>query len=118
MKHQAITKKRALIRARVRQKIHGSAERPRLNVHVSGMHIRAQIIDDTTHKSLVSVDTVGQKTLEKQSMTQKAQWVGEQIAAKAKTAKVQAIVFDRGWRGYHGRVKVLAEAARKGGLTF
>lgn len=102
---------------RVRAGITGSATRPRLSVHVSNRHISAQIIDDTTHKTLAQVTTVGQKAAAG-TMTERAEWVGNEIAKKAKTAKIKTVVFDRGSRLYHGRVKALADAARAGGLEF
>ncbi len=103
-------------RARVRAKISGTPERPRLSVRVSLRHIVAQIIDDTQGKTLAYVTTVGADT--KGTMTAKATWVGEQVAAKAKAAKIKHVVFDRNGRLYHGRLHALAEAARAAGLEF
>lgn len=102
---------------RIRSVVSGTPERPRLNVNISNLHVSAQVIDDTTHNTLAYVSTVGQKDLPK-TMTEKAAWVGEQIAKKAKTAKVKQVAFDRGGRMYHGRIKALADAARKAGLEF
>lgn len=102
---------------RIRSVVSGTAERPRLNVHVSNIHVGAQLIDDVAGKTLVSVTTVGQKSI-KGSMTEKSEWVGTEIAGKAKTAKIKSVVFDRGGKLYHGRVAALAEAARKAGLEF
>ena len=102
---------------RVRANITGTSERPRLSVHVSNRHISAQIIDDTTHKTLAHATTVGQKST-KGTMSERAEWVGSEIAKKAKAAKVKAVVLDRGGKLYHGRVKALADAARKEGLEF
>ena len=104
-------------KGRIRAVVSGSAERPRLNVHVSNLHISAQLIDDANHKTLAQATTVGQKSL-KGTMTEKAAWVGEEIAKQAKTAKVKTVVFDRGGKLYHGRVAALADAARKAGLEF
>lgn len=102
---------------RIRSVVSGTPERPRLNVTISNLHVSAQVIDDTTHNTLAYVSTVGQKDLPK-TMTEKAAWVGEQIAKKAKAAKVKQVAFDRGGRMYHGRIKALADAARKAGLEF
>ncbi len=102
---------------RVRSVVSGTTERPRLSVYVSNKHISAQIIDDTKHITLAQISTVGQKTVVG-TMTERAIWVGNEIAKKAKTAKVRQVVFDRGSRLYHGRVKALADAARAGGLEF
>ncbi len=104
-------------RARVRARVSGTPERARLSVKITLRHIVAQVIDDTTGKTLAYVSTVGHKDA-KGTMTDKAAWVGEQIAAQAKTKKVKQVVFDRGGRIYHGRLHALAEAARKAGLEF
>ena len=102
---------------RIRSTVSGTPERPRLTVSVSNMHVSAQIIDDTTHKTLVAATTVGQKAATG-TLTAKAEWVGNEIAKKAKAKKIVSIVFDRNGRQYHGRVKALADAARAGGLEF
>jgi large subunit ribosomal protein L18 len=101
---------------RVAAKIHGTAERPRLAVHISNLHISAQLIDDVAGKTLAAASTVGQKTTG--TMTEKAALVGKDIAAKAKKAKIKQVVFDRSSRKYHGRVKALADAAREEGMEF
>lgn len=108
---------RAQRKGRIRSVVSGTAKRPRLSVYISNMHVTAQLIDDTTHQSLGYVTTVGQKAV-KGTMTEKAAWVGTEIANKAKLAKVKTVVFDRGGKLYHGRVAALAEAARKAGLEF
>ncbi|HET8671331.1 MAG TPA: 50S ribosomal protein L18 [Candidatus Saccharimonadales bacterium] len=108
---------RGLRKSRVRAIVAGTTERPRLSVFISNRHITAQVIDDTKHKTIAFVSTVGAKTA-KGSMTEQAEWVGTEIAKKAKAAKVTAVVFDRGARIYHGRVQALADAARKAGLEF
>ena len=101
---------------RTRAKIHGTAERPRLSVHFSNLHITAQIIDDDKNVTLAYATTVGAKmTVTK---TEKAAKIGEEIAKKAKTAKVKKVVFDRGSKLYAGRMSALADAARKEGLEF
>lgn len=104
-------------KARIRATLSGTPSRPRLSVHLSNMHVSVQIIDDTTGKTLAAATTVGQKAASG-TMTEKATWIGTEIAKKAKTAKITQVVFDRNGRGYHGRVKALAEAARAGGLEF
>jgi large subunit ribosomal protein L18 len=104
-------------KGRVRALVSGTAKRPRLNVHISNLHVTAQLVDDVTHKTIIYVTTVGQAAA-KGTMTEKAAWVGNEIAAKAKTAKIKTVVFDRGGKLYHGRVAALAEAARKAGLEF
>ena len=106
----------ALRKNRVRSTVSGTAERPRLTVTISNLHISAQIIDDVAGKTLAAATTVGTKA--KGTMTEKAAIVGKDVAAKAKKAKVTAVVFDRNGRRYAGRLKSLADAARKEGLEF
>jgi large subunit ribosomal protein L18 len=107
----------AIFRAkRTRSKIYGTAERPRLTVHISNKHITAQIIDDDKQATLAYATTVGSKL--KGSMTEKAATIGADIAKKAKKAKVAKVVFDRGSKLYAGRMSALADAARKEGLEF
>ncbi len=101
---------------RVRSGFTGTTERPRLSVFVSNMHISAQIIDDSTQKTIVGFSTVGKK--QTGTMTARAEYVGIEIAKKAKAKKIKKVVFDRGPKMYHGRVKALADAARKEGLEF
>lgn len=110
-------KTKVLRQKRVRSVVYGTASRPRLSVHVSAKHITAQIIDDSAQKTLAYATTVGLKKVSG-TMTERAQLVGEEIAKKGKTAKVKQVVFDRGSKLYHGRVKALADAARKEGLEF
>jgi len=102
---------------RVRTMIVGDGLRPRMTVHVSNKHISAQIIDDRNHKTLAHVSTVGAKDAGK-TMMDHAKWAGVEIAKKAKAQKIKKVVFDRGSRLYHGRVKALADSAREGGLEF
>lgn len=102
---------------RVRAKVSGTPERPRLSVFISNQHITAQIIDDTAHKTIAYASTVGKKTATG-TMTERAALVGEEIAKKAKAAKVTVVAMDRGSKLYHGRMQALADAARKAGLEF
>jgi len=101
---------------RVRSTVSGTAERPRLSVSVSNLHISAQIIDDEKGITLAAATTVGQKLTG--TLTDKATAIGTEIAKNAKKAKVSKVVFDRNGRLYHGRVKALADAARAEGLEF
>lgn len=103
-------------RTRIRSRVTGSPERPRLSVRVTQSHIVAQLIDDSKGRTLAYVSTVGSKA--KGNLTERAAWVGEQVAAAAKSKKIKQAVFDRGGRLYHGRLHALAEAARTGGLEF
>lgn len=103
--------------ARMRLKISGTTEVPRLNVFRSNKHIYAQIIDDTLGKTLVASSTKSLK-LESTSNIEAAKAVGKDIAEKALEAGIKNVVFDRGGYIYHGRVQALAEAAREAGLEF
>lgn len=97
-------------------RIHGTAERPRLSVKITNLHVTAQIINDDSGKTIAYATTVGSKI--KGNMTEKAVQVGSDVAKLGKKAKVNQVVFDRGAKIYHGRVKALADAARKEGLDF
>lgn len=108
---------RLLRKNRVRSTISGTADRPRLSVYVSNMHVHAQLIDDATGKTMLSSSSAVSKEA-KGSLSEKAVWVGKDIATKAKKAKIAKVVFDRNGRKYHGRLKALADAAREGGLEF
>ena len=108
-------------RRRVRKSIMGTTERPRLNVFRSSAHIYAQIIDDikgTTLAAASSLDKSLRTSLKSTSSIEAAKAVGKLLADRAKAANVTAVVFDRGGRIYHGRIKALAEAPREGGLQF
>ena len=108
--------RRLKIKAGVRGKISGTAERPRLSVFRSNKQIYAQVIDDTTGKTLAAASSL--KMDFKGSKSEIAGKVGEQIAKSAQEAGVQTVVFDRNGYLYHGRIKELADAARNGGLKF
>lgn len=102
---------------RVRAKIEGTAKRPRLNVFRSNTGMFLQIIDDENNKTLASASSKEIKD-SKKTKTEAAKALGLLIAEKAKKAKVEVVVFDRGGYLYHGRVKAVAEGAREGGLKF
>lgn len=100
---------------RVRKRIEGSADRPRLVVHRTLKHIYAQIVDDATNRTLLTVSdlTVGDGKKQERSVA-----VGKAIAERAKAAGISRVVFDRAGYKYHGRVKAVADGAREGGLEF
>jgi large subunit ribosomal protein L18 len=107
--------------ARVRQTVSGTAQRPRLAVFRSVNHIYAQIIDDTVGHTLVAASDLDKDVRSASTgkkKTEVAEAVGDLLAKRAKEAGIQAVVFDRGGFMFHGRAKALAEAARKGGLSF
>lgn len=105
-------------RRRVRSKIFGTKERPRLSVFRSNRHIYAQIIDDEKGETLTSSSDLELKIKEKLKKMEIARLVGEDLAQKAKKKKIKKVVFDRGGYKFHGRVKNLAQGAREGGLVF
>lgn len=108
-------------RKRVRQRVFGTPARPRLSVFRSKNHIYAQIIDDTRGHTLAAASTLDpevKKTAQSKRPIEAAKEVGKLIASRAKVANVSAVVFDRGGRLYHGRIKALAEASRESGLQF
>jgi large subunit ribosomal protein L18 len=104
-------------RRRVRARISGTAERPRLSVYRSNRGIFAQLIDDTKGHTLAAVNWI-EPDLRKLSATEQAKRAGELLAERAKSAGIETCVFDRGGYQYHGRVKAVAEGAREGGLAF
>ena len=110
-------KARARRHLRLRKKIAGTQERPRLVVTRSNRHLVAQVVDDSVGRTLVSASTLENdlRTLDGDK-TAKARKVGELIAERAKAAGVEAVVFDRGGNKYHGRIAAVAEGAREGGL--
>lgn len=107
---------RGLRKDRVRAKIQGTAERPRLTVTISNAHVSAQLIDDEKQHTLAAATSVGSKL--SGNMSDMAGAIGTEIAKKAKKIKVTKVVFDRNGRQYAGRLKSLADAARKEGLEF
>ena len=107
--------RRVKIKYRVRNKISGTAARPRLTVFRSNKQIYVQIINDETSSTLVSASSLGMETMPKKEQAAK---VGEAVAAKAIAAGITEVVFDRNGYLYHGRVKEVADGARKGGLKF
>jgi large subunit ribosomal protein L18 len=114
-------KARSRIRKRIRKKISGTPERPRAYVFKSNRHIYVQLIDDEKGAVLLSASTrekdFGAKSKNTKNM-EAAKTVGEMVAKKAKSNKIKTVIFDRGIYPYHGRVKTLADAMRKGGLNF
>lgn len=111
----AKSERRTKIKFRVRNKISGTTECPRMSVFRSNKQIYVQVIDDLKGITLVAASSLG---LEKMQKKEQAAKVGELIAQKAKDAGITKVVFDRNGYLYHGRIKELAEAARKGGLNF
>ncbi|MDP9147220.1 MAG: 50S ribosomal protein L18 [Acidobacteriota bacterium] len=112
---------RKRVHDRVRTKVSGTTERPRLCVYRSLGHIYAQVIDDRTGNTLVSASSVDgetKKNLKSGGNIAAAKVIGKAVAERAKAAGVQKVVFDRGGYKYHGRVKALADAAREAGLQF
>lgn len=118
------TANRKIRHARIRAKIIGTAEVPRLSVFRSNKHIVAQLIDDTAGKTLIFASDAmgdagsGKKRATKQKSKVSAETVGTMLAKKAVEKKITKVVFDRGGYSYHGRVRSLADGARKGGLIF
>ena len=108
---------RARRHRRVRAKVHGTAERPRLVVFRSNRGIEAQLVDDVAGRTLASASWLALRPFKGDKGAQAAE-VGKQLAASAKKAGIQTCVFDRGGYLYHGRVKALADGAREGGLRF
>ena len=109
---------RARRHARVRRKISGTAERPRLCVYRSNTNLYVQVIDDVAGKTLVSASTLDKEVKTKYANKEAAKEVGALIAKRALEKNIKYVVFDRGGYIYHGVVKELAEAARNGGLNF
>jgi len=112
-------KVRRRVHERIRTRLSGTSERPRLNVYRSLNHIYAQVIDDTSGKTIASASTSGKKSGKKTGgNVASAKEIGKTIAQRAKEKGVKKVVFDRGGYLYHGRIKALADAAREAGLEF
>jgi large subunit ribosomal protein L18 len=112
---------RRRIHVRIRQRIAGTSERPRLCVHRSSRHIRAQVVDDQTGRTIASASSLDidvKKTLKGGGNIAASKVVGKAVAERARAKGVEKVVFDRGGYQYHGRVQALAEAAREAGLQF
>jgi large subunit ribosomal protein L18 len=122
VKTKKIKTNRDKIKLKIRKKIKGTPEKPRLVVFRSLNHIYAQLIDDTDQKTLASVSSLNKDTAEKLAAAKgkvaKSKIVGNLIAEKAKSINIESVVFDRNGYLYHGRVKAVAEGAREGGLKF
>ena len=108
--------RRTRIKAHIRHKLSGTAQKPRLTVFRSNVQIYAQLIDDVTGKTLASASSLGLK--DKATKTEQAAKVGSMVAKAAQEAGISEVIFDRNGYLYHGRVKQLAEAARQAGLKF
>jgi len=114
-KTQYKKEKRELRHRRIRAKVSGTSSRPRLAIFRSNQFVYAQLIDDTTSKTLAAVDTRSQKG---KTLTERAVAVGAEIASKAKAAGITEVVFDRGGFRYQGTIAALADSARSAGLVF
>lgn len=113
--------RRAKVKARIRKKISGNPQKPRISVFRSNKHIYAQIIDDVNKKTLVSASSLNEKVQQKTdeiNKSKQAEIVGKILAEKALNANIKNVVMDRSGYRYHGRIKAFAEGVRKGGLIF
>lgn len=111
-------KRRKRIHGRIRKKVQGTAQRPRLNVYRSNRYIYAQLIDDTSGRTLASASSYEAAVANEGNKSEQSKKVGTLIAERAKAAGIDTVLFDRGGYLYHGRVKSLAEGAREGGLNL
>jgi large subunit ribosomal protein L18 len=118
MAHQNRKEVRSRVHRRIRRKVRGTAERPRLAVHFSNANVYAQLIDDDAGRTLVAASTLDKGLEKKAANIEMAVKVGELIAARAMESKIAGVVFDRGGHRFHGKVKALADAAREKGLKF
>lgn len=110
--------RRTRIRTKIRGRVKGTADKPRLSVFRSNMHVFAQLIDDLTGKTLAAASSKEKTFVASGTKVEQAKAVGAVLATKAKAAGVSTVVFDRSGYLYHGRVKAIAEGAREGGLIF
>lgn len=109
------------IRKRIRKKIHGTSERPRVHVFKSNRYVYTQVINDEDGRILASASTLEKEFKEKNKNfknVEACQTLGEMLAKRLKAKKIESVIFDRGVYRYHGRIKAVAEAMRKGGLIF
>jgi len=124
MRDKTIVKRKIRERRKkhIRKRVNGTAERPRLVVFRSSKHIYAQLVDDVTHRTIMSTSSLSKTVREvlkpENSKKDVAKAVGKDMATKALEIKIQQVVFDRGGYLYHGRIKSLADGAREGGLQF
>ena len=109
---------RQRVHQRIRKKVIGTSERPRLAVHCSNKNVYVQLIDDSVGKTLCQASTLDKEVEAKTASKEAAEKVGKLIAERAQAANVSAVVFDRGGHLFHGKIKSLADAAREGGLKF
>jgi large subunit ribosomal protein L18 len=111
---------RQRVHQRIRKKVAGTAQRPRLSVHFSGKHVYAQVIDDDSGRTLAAASTAERSLAKDKTVANKAaaEQIGKAIAERSLAKKLERVVFDRGGFLYHGKVKALADAARAGGLKF
>lgn len=111
-------KRRKRIHWRIRTKIQGTAQRPRLNIYRSNRFIYAQLIDDLAGHTIAAANSLEEAVANEGTKSEQAAVTGKLLAERAKDAGLETVIFDRGGYIYHGRVKALAEAAREGGLKF
>lgn len=116
--HSHKTALRERRKARIRNKVNGTSERPRLSVFRSAMHIYAQVIDDVAGHTLVSIHSFGKKAKGERANADKCKELGKQLAEKCLAKNVTKVVFDKNGFAYHGRLKAVADGAREAGLDF
>jgi large subunit ribosomal protein L18 len=112
---------RERVHRRIRKKVAGTAARPRLSIHFSGKHVYAQVVDDDAGRTLAAASTMESSLVDPNKVAANrasAEIIGKAIAERARTKKIENVVFDRGGFLYHGKMKALADAARESGLKF